>query len=87
MERFCEELRGNSRFAEFADEFRTHLTDIDRLADESPDHAELFDGLQWIFSQQSRSVGERPLVEFIGVQCHPVVVDMESFTGWATNAD
>jgi hypothetical protein len=83
IDAFVAELRGDPQFREFADQFHVHLTDIDRLADDSPDHAEFLDGLKYIWERR-RPVGERltKMIEFTKLEGHPVVVDMEEFTGW-----
>ena len=83
IDKFIDELR-HSRFAEFADGFYSDLTGIDRLADDSPDHAEFFDGLEFIFSQRWRPLDERlgKMVEFAKLTGNPVVVVMREFCGW-----
>jgi hypothetical protein len=81
---FCDEMRRHPEFSKFADGFRTDLTGIDRLADDSPDHAEFFDGLEFIFSQRWRSLDERlsKMVEFTKLTGNPVVCVMREFVGW-----
>jgi hypothetical protein len=83
IDRFVDEVRRDPQFAEFADQFHTHLTDIDRLGDDSPDHAEFLDGLKWIW-EQPRPVGERlgKMIKFTGLEGNPVVCDLPEFTGW-----
>jgi hypothetical protein len=83
INRFCDEVRADPQFAEFADGFRSSLIDIDRLADDSPDHAEFLDGLKWIW-EQPRSIGERltKMMQFTGLEGSPVVCDLPEFTGW-----
>ena len=83
IDAFVAELRAVPELAEFADRVHTDLTDIDRLADDSPDHAEILDGLKYIWEQP------RPLAERLGKMCelgklegHPVVVNMREFCGW-----
>jgi hypothetical protein len=85
---FCEELRRDPQFSDLAGPFRASLTEIDRLGDgnnkNSPDFAEFFSGLEFIFSRQSRPIAERltKMAEFRELQGHPVIVDLEQFCGW-----
>jgi hypothetical protein len=87
IDRFCEEICRDPIFGDLADSFRAGLSEVDRLADDSPDHAEFFAGLEWIFSTQSRSVGERlakmsAFGDLIKDKGRLVVVDLPRFTGW-----
>jgi hypothetical protein len=81
---FCEELRADPQLSKFADQFHSGLTEIDRLADDSPDHAEIFFGLEFIFGRQSRPIAERvaKMAELLKLEGHPVIVDLKAFTGW-----
>jgi hypothetical protein len=84
---FCEELRGDPRFSELADQFHAGLTEVDRLADDSPDLAEFWRGLQHIFTRQSRPLSERinKLIAFNDLRIGKdglVVVDLVRFAGW-----
>jgi hypothetical protein len=85
---FCDELASDPIFSELAEQFRAGLTEIDRRADKgdknSPDFAEFFTGLEFIFSNKARSVGERlgKMAELMKLEGHPVVVDMMEFTQW-----
>jgi hypothetical protein len=83
IDKFCEEVRADPLYAEFADRFHDHLTGIDRLADDSPDHAEFLDGLKYIW-EQPRPLGERlgKMCELEKLEGHPVVVNMREFCGW-----
>jgi hypothetical protein len=83
IDRFVDELRADPQYAEFADRFYADLSKIDRLADDCPDHAAFLDGLKWIW-EKSRPLGERlvKIGEFMKLEGHPVVVDLEQFTGW-----
>jgi hypothetical protein len=83
IDRFCDELRA-SEFAQYADQTRTDLMDLDRKSDECPDHAGYFDGLQYIFSHESRSLGERleKLAQLSNLKKGYVVVNMREFCGW-----
>jgi hypothetical protein len=62
ISRFCDELRAVPQFSELADQFHAGLTEMDRKADkddkDSPDFAQAFDGLKWIW-EQPRPIGER----------------------------
>jgi hypothetical protein len=84
IERFCEELRRDPQFAELADLWHAGLTEVDRLADNSPDHAEFFEALKFIFSNQWHPLGERldKMCELNKLEGHPVVVNLKEFTGW-----
>jgi hypothetical protein len=86
---FIDELRADPRFATCAEPIRTGLMEIDRKADDdsrpdSPDHAEFFAGMEYIFSNRSRPLVERfeKLREFSGLEGSPVVVNLKEFTGW-----
>jgi hypothetical protein len=83
ISRFCDEMRASPQFAEFADGFYSSLTGIDRLADDSPDHAEFLDGLKYIW-ENPHPLAERvcKMVEFSKLTGNPVVVVMREFTGW-----
>jgi hypothetical protein len=76
-------MRRDPQFSDLADGFHAGLTELDRLADDSPDHAEILDGLKWIW-EKPRSVGERLCKkgELWKLEGHPVVVDLPRFTGW-----
>ena len=87
ISRFCDELRAVPQFSELADQFHAGLTEMDRKADkddkDSPDFAQAFDGLKWIW-EQPRPIGERlgKMCAFMGLEGHPVICDLEEFTGW-----
>jgi hypothetical protein len=82
IDRFCDELRA-SQFAQYADQVRTDLMDLDRRSDACPDHANYFSGLRYI-SHESRPLGERleKLAQLSNLKKGYVVVNLKEFCGW-----
>jgi hypothetical protein len=85
IDRFVDELRAvYPQGAEFVEQVRTGLMDIDRKADDCPDHAAFFAGLQWIYEHESHPVAERleQMSKLANFKKGYVVVDLPEFTGW-----
>jgi hypothetical protein len=84
---FVSEVRADPEFSVLAELFHAGLSEADRIADNSVDHAEFFRGLQHIFTKQSRPLNERinKLIEFDDLRKGKdglVVVDLREFCGW-----
>jgi hypothetical protein len=83
IDRFCDELRADLRFAQYADQIRTDLMGLDSKSDTCPDHAAYFDALRYVFTRGSRPLTERlEKLARLSSQKGYVVVNLKEFAGW-----
>jgi hypothetical protein len=81
---WLEELAVIPDMAGHIEPLRAGLEELYRKGDDSPDHAEFFEGVRWIAAHTNKTAIERleKIIELRRLEGHPVILDMQLFTGW-----
>lgn len=84
IDSWLEELAALPGMAGQVELMREGFDELYRQGDDSPDHAEFFEGLRWIAAHTNKTAIERleMMSKLYEREGHPVILDMREFTGW-----